>query len=167
VGLFGENMKLKNLLLMALASLTIATTAQAGLGWTLAECRQHYGKNLPFKIEPYAGRTEYAFKTKEFIIMAYILNGKVSRIIYSTDKGMDTNFIKNLLSTNAPEVSWGDPYKDEASNSLRWDGNEAESDKNIYWAQYNVVGGQNVLAIWNLEDNRAVKAANAETTENM
>jgi hypothetical protein len=75
-----------------------------------------------------------------------VCDSLVFRTDLSTVRQRALRMVLDLLSTNAPEVSWGDPYKDEASNSLRWDGNEAESDKNIYWAQYNVVEGQNVLA---------------------
>jgi hypothetical protein len=58
------------------------TTAQAGLGWTLEECKFHYGKPTAPSELISAGRVVYRFQSKGYYIGVAILNGRVSRIEY-------------------------------------------------------------------------------------
>ena len=87
--------------------LVITTTAQAGLGWSLAECVQHFGNPIPTELSPYAGRTKYEFLTKDWQILVYILNSKVSRIGYMTANNLDIGLINDLLWPMHPQKSNG------------------------------------------------------------
>jgi hypothetical protein len=149
------------LLLTVIASLTIAN-AQAGLGWTLDECKQHYGEALPFDVKPYAGRVEYAFHAKGFDILVFILNGKVSRVAYLGESALDLGQIHNLLVSNAPGVVWDGPIKDPVSNGFRYIGTKEGSSDVVYWAQSGKSDDRDFIAIWNAEDNKAVKEQTAK-----
>jgi hypothetical protein len=87
---------MKRIFLSLLAVASLGTTnAQAGLGWTLDECKQHYGEALPLEVKPYAGRVKYAFHAKGFDILVFILNGKVSRVGYLGESALDLGQIHN------------------------------------------------------------------------
>ena len=95
-------------LLMAALSLVItATHSHAGLGWTLAQFKQQYGKPV-LNQEQIAGRTGYVFTGEDYIIAAFFLNKRVSRILYICRSGsvFDWARARALLSANAPDAIW-------------------------------------------------------------
>jgi hypothetical protein len=68
------------LLLMAFASLTIANSATAGLGWSLSECQDHYGDSLYYKPTSDNGRQKYFFRTADYYISVWLFDDMVSCI---------------------------------------------------------------------------------------
>jgi hypothetical protein len=96
-----------NKMLPIILTVTIlATTAKAGLGWSLEECIQHYGKPEYTNSDPFTDLLWYHFKTKGFEIQA-LLNkaGKVVGITYLSHE-MSERDINNLLAGNAPKAEW-------------------------------------------------------------
>src|ERR1700692_3381128 len=105
-------------LLMATLSLILtASHSQAGLGWTLAQFEQQYGKPV-LNQEQIAGRTGYVFSADDYIIAAFLRNTQVSRILYICRGGsvFDWGRAKALLVANAPEAIWDDASKNDADN---------------------------------------------------
>ena len=93
------------LLLIATLSLILtASHSHAGLGWTLAQFEQQYGKPV-INQEQIGGRIGYAFTGKDYIIAAFFLNTQVSRIMYicRSDSVFSWGTARALLSANAPE----------------------------------------------------------------
>jgi hypothetical protein len=74
------------LLIAALSLILTASQARAGLGWTLAQFEQQYGKPV-INQEQIGGRIGYAFRGKDYIIAAFFLNTRVSRIMYICGSG--------------------------------------------------------------------------------
>ena len=68
------------LLMAALSLILTASHSHAGLGWTLAQFKQQYGKPV-LNQEQIAGRIGYVFTGEDYIIAAFFLNRQVSRII--------------------------------------------------------------------------------------
>jgi hypothetical protein len=93
-------MKTVILSMVALASLTIASSAYAGLGWSLDECRQHYGQEDP---ENHSAQAT-VFNVKGYEIDVWFLNQKVSRIAYCKSSPLLDNIVPDLLDQNAPDV---------------------------------------------------------------
>jgi len=110
------------LTLMAVASLTMTSTAQAELGWTLDECQQHYGK--PLSSMEMAGFPAATFVYKSYTISVLVSDGKVVLSIYIKPSITDADLTR-LLSANgtgwAPGPadsngkSWQDAKKDVAA----------------------------------------------------
>jgi hypothetical protein len=74
----------KSIPLLLIATLSLILTAShshAGLGWTLTQFKQEYG-NPVLNQEQIAGRTGYVFTGEDYIIAAFFVNGRVSRILY-------------------------------------------------------------------------------------
>jgi hypothetical protein len=75
----------------------LATTAKAGLGWSLEECTQHYGKPEYTNSDPFTDLPSYHFKTKDFeITVAIGSEGKAVEITYFA-MVIPEEDIKNLL----------------------------------------------------------------------
>ena len=70
---------------------------------------------------------------------------------------------------NAPsEIEWTGPLKSDVDNTFRYTGTKTGASDAIYWAQSGKISeGQNYVAIWNLDDNRAVKETNKKDASNM
>src|ERR1700736_5136023 len=122
--------------LLAASSLTIlAPHAHAELGWTLADCEQRYGKQVSAS-EQWPGRTAYLFHSNGVAIEVFILDGKVSRIIYSMYPAQSWNDneedIPALLSANAPSATWAGPAKGDAVDGSSWQG--TQDGKVLYYA---------------------------------
>jgi hypothetical protein len=99
----------------AVVGLTIsAITAQAHLGWTLAECKQHYGKLTKAPEAADAGRRIYTFVNKGFRVEVYFPtdDDSASRVVYVRNFPVDLKQIHVLMDANAPDVTWSDPIKD-------------------------------------------------------
>jgi hypothetical protein len=69
------------LLIATLGLILTASHSHAGLGWTVAQFKQQYGKPV-LNQEQIAGRIGYVFTAEDYIIAAFFLNRQVSRIMY-------------------------------------------------------------------------------------
>jgi hypothetical protein len=140
------------LVLAALSLILTATHSQAGLGWTLGQFKEQYGKPV-LDQEQIAGRIGYVFAGKDYIIAAFFRDSQVSRILYICRGGsvFDWGRAKALLAANAPDAIWEDASKNETDNFYRVNGkkNGVES----YYAS--LTGDGQMLAIWTKEDDEA------------
>jgi hypothetical protein len=135
-----------------MAVLMTACNSQAGLGWTLDECIQHYGDALGSP-ESDAYGTAYGFSAKGYVISVWINGGKVSRLGYSKSN-LSTGEVRVLLSANAPDAVWDDqPTKDEANNQFWW--KARRNGVVVYFAMETNITGNAILGIWTKEDNDA------------
>ena len=118
--------KMKKMLPIILTVTFLATTAKAGLGWSLEECIQHYGKPEYTNSDPFTDLLWYHFKTKGFEIQALLNNaGNAVGITYFSHE-MSEQDINNLLAGNAPKAEWRKRVKDD---NVFWDGLEDRSRK--------------------------------------
>jgi hypothetical protein len=98
--------KIKKILPIILTVTILATTAKAGLGWSLEECIQHYGKPEYTSSDPFTDFLSYHFKTKSFEIIGLLNNtGKVVGITYFSQE-LSEQDINILLARNAPKTEW-------------------------------------------------------------
>jgi hypothetical protein len=144
-------------LLIAALSLFLTTShSHAGLGWTLAQFEQQYGKPV-INQEQIGGRIGYAFRGKDYIIAAFFLNRQVSRIMYICRTGsvFDWGRARALLSANAPDAIWADAFKSETDNSYRVNG--TKDGVEIYYASLTNDG--TMLVIWTKEDDEATRTS--------
>ena len=140
-------------LLMATLSLILtASHSQAGLGCTLTQFEQQYGKPV-LDQEQIAGRIGYVFTEEDYIIAAFFHNTQVSRILYICRGGsvFDWGSARALLRANVPGAIWDDASKNEADNSYRVNGTKDGVES--YYASLTDDG--KMLAIWTKEDNEA------------
>ena len=140
----------------ALNLILTASHAHAGLGWTLAQFEQQYGKPV-INQELIGGRIGYAFRGNDYIIAAFFLNARVSRIMYICSSGSVFSWgtARALLSANAPEGIWGEPFKSDTDNSYRVNG--TKDGVEIYYASLTYDG--TMLVIWTKEDEGATRTA--------
>ena len=115
-------MKLNKTILMAFASLIIASSAQAALGWTLDECTQHWGAQTFPSYKDELSLTSYFFSRKGYEIKATILDGKVLAVSYSSNSPVlfSKDIIVAILKVNAPDVIWT-KLSDEKYGDENWD----------------------------------------------
>ncbi len=142
------------LLIVALSLILTASHSHAGLGWTLAQFEQQYGKPV-INQEQIGGRIGYAFGGKDYIIAAFFLNTQVSRLIYICRSGSVFSWgtARALLSANAPEGIWGDPIKSDSDNSYRVNG--TKDGVETYYAS--LTDDATMLVIWTKEDEEATR----------
>jgi hypothetical protein len=142
------------LLVSAVSLILTASHSHAGLGWTLAQFGQQYG-NPVINQEQIAGRIGYVFAGQDYIIAAFFLNRRASRIMYICRSGsvFDWGRARALLSTNAPDGIWGDAFKSETDNSYRVNG--AKDGVETYYASLTDDG--TMLVIWTKEDDEATR----------
>jgi hypothetical protein len=140
------------LLMAALCLILTASHSHAGLGWTLAQCKQQYGNPL-LNQEQIGGRIGYVFKGEDYVIAAFFLNRQVSRIIYICRSGPVFSWgrVRALLGANAPDAIWTDACKNEADNSYRVNG--TKNGVETYYASLTDDG--KMLGIWTKEDDGA------------
>jgi hypothetical protein len=140
------------LLMAALGLILTASHSHAGLGWTLAQFKEQYGKPV-LNQEQIAGRIGYVFKGEDYIIAAFFLNRQVSRIIYFCPSGSVFSWVRAraLLGANAPDAIWADFSKNEADNSYRTNG--TKDGVETYYASLTDDG--KMLGIWTKEDEGA------------
>jgi hypothetical protein len=109
---------MKRHLLLTLAVSLFAATANARLGWTLDECKRHWGTEMQQKIDP-LGRQAACFKVKTpsadpddyYIAEVFFLDGRVSRVIYTQrqDWGIDGVVLDKVLKDEIPsDLTWLD-----------------------------------------------------------
>jgi hypothetical protein len=140
------------LLMTSLSLILTASHSHAGLGWTLAQFEQQYGKPVSNQ-EQIAGRIGYVFKGEDYIIAAFFLNRQVSRIIYicRSDSVFSWERARALLGANAPDAIWADASKNEADNSYRVNG--TKDGVETYYAS--LTDDRKMLVIWTKEDDEA------------
>jgi hypothetical protein len=143
-------------LIAALTVILTASHSHAGLGWTLAQFEQQYGKPV-INQEQIGGRIGYAFRGKDYIIAAFFLNRQVSRIMYicRSSSVFSWGTARALLSANAPDGIWGDAFKSETDNSYRVNGAKDGVEK--YYASLTYDG--TMLVIWTKEDDEAARTS--------
>ena len=136
-------------LLTALSLIFTVSHSSAGLGLTLAQFRQQYG-NPSLDQEEIGGRTGYVFAKEDYVIVAFFLKTKVSRIMYICRNGSVFNWGKAraLLGANAPDAIWGDASRNEADNTYRVNG--TTDGVETYYARLTEDG--KMLVIWTKED---------------
>jgi hypothetical protein len=144
------------LLISAVSLILTASHSHAGLGWTLAQFGQQYGKPV-INQEQIAGRMGYVFAGQDYIIAAFFLNRRASRIMYICRSGsvFDWGRARALLSTNTPDGIWGDAFKNETDNSYRVIG--AKDGVETYYAS--LADDGTMLVIWTKEDDEATRAS--------
>jgi hypothetical protein len=115
---------MKNLLLiLILAAGMHAVSAKAGLGWTLAECREHYKTEGTPSGKDDLGLDEYTFNAQNYVInVAFDSIGKAISIRYMTAV-FGSEEIDKILANNAPHATW---YKDD-------EGSSTDHIKPVYW----------------------------------
>jgi hypothetical protein len=148
------------LLLMAFVSLTIANSAKAGLGWSLAECQDHYGDSLPNTPTSEYGRQKYSFQIKDYSITVWLFDDMVSCINYKKIDGgvISLAEIGTLLQVNAPKADWTvDSEKD--NTGIAWWYGQVNRDPFAYEAKYTQ---DDVVNIFTRADLEMVKAKQAE-----
>jgi hypothetical protein len=144
------------LLIAALSPFLTASHSHAGLGWTLAQFKQQYGKPV-ISQEQIGGRIGYVFRGKDYNIAAFFLNRQVSRIMYvcRSDSVFSWGTARALLSANAPDGIWGDAFKSETDNSYRVNG--TKDGVETYYASLTNDG--TMLTIWTKEDDEATRTS--------
>lgn len=142
------------LLVAALVLILTASHSHAGLGWTLAQFEQQYGKPVSDQ-EQIAGRKGYIFSGEDYIIAAFFRNAQVSRILYICRGGsvLDWESARALLKANAPDAVWDDASKNEADNTYRVNGTKDGLES--YYAS--LADDGKMLAIWTQEDDEAAR----------
>ena len=142
------------LLIATLSLILTASHSQAGLGCTLAQFEQQYGKPV-LDQEQIAGRIGYVFTEEDYIIAAFFHNTQVSRILYICRGGsvFDWGSARALLRANVPDAIWDDASKNEADNSYRVNGTKDGVES--YYASLTDDG--KMLAIWTKEDDEAAR----------
>jgi hypothetical protein len=125
------------LLLMAFASLTIANSAKAGLGWSLSECQDHYGDALYSKPKSEYGRQKYLFQTQHYYISVWLFDDMVSCINYKRIDGgvISLSDVGTLLQVNAPKADWSVDSEKDSTGSVWWYG-QVNRDPFAYEAEY-------------------------------
>jgi hypothetical protein len=136
----------------ALSLILTASHSHAGLGWTLGQFKQQYGKPV-LDQEQIAGRIGYLFTGDDYIIATFFRNTKVSRILYICLGGsvFDWGRARALLRANAPDAIWDDASKNEFDKSYRVNGTKDGVES--YYASLTDDG--KMLAIWTKEDDEA------------
>jgi hypothetical protein len=106
------------LLLMTTAVLTMAViSSPAAIGWNLRQCEKAFGKPTVGAAAAVVRRKSYEFETKDFDIEAFILGGKVSRLVFHKKSGyIDKLTVPALLAYGAPNPVWAPAYQDSDGN---------------------------------------------------
>jgi hypothetical protein len=153
------------LILMACASLTIAPSAKAGLGWSLSECQDHYGDSLQYRATREYGRQKYIFRSGDYYISVWLFDDMVSSIDYKKVDGgiISPSEIGTLLQVNAPKADWSaDSEKDSAG--LFWWYGQVSRDPFAYQAHYTP---DDVVGISTRADLEMVKARKASQSKDL
>ena len=142
------------LLIAALIPVLTASHSDAGLGWTLEQFEQQYGKPVSDQ-EQIAGRKGFIFTGEDYIIAAFFRNTQVSRILYICrgSSVLDWERARALLKANAPDAVWDDASKNEADNTYRVNGTKDGLES--YYAS--LADDGKMLAIWTQEDDEAAR----------
>jgi hypothetical protein len=124
---------------VALAVISLAVSAHAQIGSTLAECEQKYGKVDHFsrdgayvsgvqiipEIPPVAPDFSIYAPELRYFVIAQFVDGKVSVITYMISSSQEKMYVldaKHLLKDSAPEAVWNEPTKHAEHAAVYWDG---------------------------------------------
>jgi hypothetical protein len=150
-----------------LAVLSVCTiSSKAGLGWTIAECIQHYGRPISKPIGSEGKRKAYCFLSKGYNIVVWFLNDRASRVCYGKRSGaqLSVGEVNDLLTINVPEdVAWSAPVNDAASDQYWYLGVKNGEDTPTYLA----VQSKGLLCIFTDEDDWYVGQKNKEAVEDL
>jgi hypothetical protein len=118
---------MKHLFLLAAVGLLFsAASSQAALGWSLAECREHYkSKGTSDGIDD-LGLDAYSFSTQGYTISVALEKDKVISVTYAT-LNFDTGVIDQILAVNAPKATWtkmDSEWLTDHSKPVYWKGSE-------------------------------------------
>ncbi|MBV8377598.1 MAG: hypothetical protein JO279_11415 [Verrucomicrobia bacterium] len=152
------------LILIAIASLTIANSARAGLGWSLSECVDHYGEPTQYRPTHEYGREKYLFRTPEYYIVVWLFNDMVSRIDYKRVDGdfIAPNAIDTLLQANAPNADWSVESETDSTGTAWWFG-QIKRDPFAYEASYQ----HGIVEIFTRADLEIVNAKKLELNKDL
>jgi hypothetical protein len=145
------------------ATVLMMNCAQAGLGWTLAECKQHYGRIVSGpSTDETAGRTEYMFSHKGYSIAVFFLKGTgtVCRLNYKNPFKWYRAEAEEFLA-KMPGTTWDacEEGKSDASYSYSWQGTKDNLPiRAILWKD------NSWLTVQSKADHNAIEAA-TEITE--
>jgi len=149
------------IILSLITALGLLTNAQAQLGHTLAECKDHYG--APTKVERNSaapGRTKYIFNGDSgYQLGIFIMDGKVSRVVLvkPNEAEFTADEAAEFFKQQAPDATWGDPYNVDSGDVVV----EGSIDGEV--AVYGeILDESKVAAIWTVEDDQAVAKADKE-----
>jgi hypothetical protein len=106
------------LLLVTTAGVAMAAiSSPAAIGWNLQQCEKAFGKPTAGPAAAVVKRKSYEFETKDFDIKAFILGGKVSRIVFHKKSGyIEKLTVPALLAYGAPNPVWAPAYQDSDGN---------------------------------------------------
>jgi hypothetical protein len=142
------------LIMVVLILILTVSHSRAGLGWTLEQFEQQYGKPV-LDQEQIAGRIGYIFTGEDYIVAAFFRNTQVSRILYICRNGsvFDWERARALLRANAPDAVWEEASKNPADNTYRVNGTKDGLES--YYAS--LADDGKMLAIWTQEDDEAAR----------
>ena len=113
---------MKKYLVVVAAAVLIAGTAEARIGWTLDQCRSHYGCEVKME-NAWCGGTAYAFIHEDLYIYAIFAgDGKVADIMYFDNRRAQplSQFVRDgLFRINTEGRAW------ENETFPGWDGKHA------------------------------------------
>jgi hypothetical protein len=122
------------MLTVTIASLIIANTANAQLGWTLEQCKAKFSGEP--EIENVLGKTRATFSNADYVTIIDFDGGKVSSLLYGPRYENKERAFKNIISevvAVSPEVSsWYQSYINGIKGTyggISWGENETLSDK--------------------------------------
>jgi hypothetical protein len=99
---------MKTVLIALAAGLMVfefTSVGRAALGWTLDQCKSHFGSEpLTSQLDD-MGLMEYEFRTRGYTIRVTLKAGTVISVIYLS-LNIDGDTIQALLSENAPNADW-------------------------------------------------------------
>jgi hypothetical protein len=149
--------------LMAFASLTIADSAKAGLGWSLSECQAHYGDSINYNPTNEYGRQKYLFQSRDYSISVWLCDDMVSGINYKRIDGgiISLNDIDTLLKVNAPKADWSENPEKDTIGSVWWYG-QVSRDPFAYQAEYTEGDGVGIFTRADLEMVKAQKSLHSK-----
>jgi hypothetical protein len=150
---------------IACMSLTMANTAKAGLGWSFADCQNHYGNALHERPTSEYGRQKYLFRTTDYNIAVWLFNDTVSCIRYQRVDGVAISPIEigTLLQVNAPKADWSaESEKDNAG--LYWWFGQVSRDPFAYEAEYMQ---DDTVGIFTRADSEMIKMQKEEQRKNL
>jgi hypothetical protein len=114
---------MKSTLLLLSAVFGLAISAHARIGASLAECIQHYGKEVrPSHVAD--GLTYHYFVHGGRVIDAGFADNHVVRIIYANANGKAMTFDEaiGLIRDNGPDLVWHFPAPDDIDDNYVWYG---------------------------------------------
>lgn len=150
---------------IAFVSLTIANTATAGLGWSFADCQNHYGYALHDSATSEYGREKYLFRTTDYYIAVWLFDDTVSCIRYKRVDGgvISPREIGTLLQVNAPKADWSVEAEKDSAGLYWWYG-QVSRDPFAYAAEYEQ---DDTIGIFTRADSEMVKSKKAERIKNL